>query len=127
MDYIREFDIRLEKEMYYAGEVLMGHVILDTVENFKLRGESQLSPAPPPPFPLRFSTLSPVALINRVDRVRGLTTHFPSFYTFHWRLERAEYQLSLHFFQALILITLSSPTFFPVLVNYQTFSPGQTN
>ncbi|GIY57277.1 hypothetical protein CDAR_89261 [Caerostris darwini] len=37
MDYIREFDIRLEKEMYYAGEVLSGHVILDTVENFKLK------------------------------------------------------------------------------------------
>ncbi|CAG7786385.1 unnamed protein product, partial [Allacma fusca] len=38
MDYIREFDIRLEKEMFYAGETLSGHVILDTVENFKLRG-----------------------------------------------------------------------------------------
>lgn len=38
MDYIREFDIRLEKEMYYAGEILSGHVILDTVENFKLKG-----------------------------------------------------------------------------------------
>ncbi|XP_013786475.2 arrestin domain-containing protein 4-like [Limulus polyphemus] len=37
MDYIREFDIRLEKEMYYAGETLVGHVILDTVENFKLK------------------------------------------------------------------------------------------
>lgn len=38
MDYIREFDIRLEKEMYYAGEMLTGNVILDTVENFKLKG-----------------------------------------------------------------------------------------
>ncbi|XP_050700191.1 arrestin domain-containing protein 2-like [Eriocheir sinensis] len=37
MDYIREFDIRLEKEMYYAGELLQGQVILNTVENFKLR------------------------------------------------------------------------------------------
>lgn len=37
MDYIREFDIRLEKEMYYAGETVYGVVILDTVENFKLR------------------------------------------------------------------------------------------
>lgn len=37
MDYIREFDIRLEREMFYAGEVLSGHVVLDTVENFKLR------------------------------------------------------------------------------------------
>ena len=38
MDYIREFDIRLEKEMYYAGETVYGVVILDTLENFKLRG-----------------------------------------------------------------------------------------
>jgi len=37
MDYIREFDIRLEKEMYYAGETVYGVVILDTLENFKLR------------------------------------------------------------------------------------------
>lgn len=37
MDYIREFDIRLEKEMFYAGETLSGVVVLDTVENFKLR------------------------------------------------------------------------------------------
>lgn len=37
MDYIREFDIKLEKEMYYAGETLSGHVVLDTIENFKLR------------------------------------------------------------------------------------------
>ena len=39
MDYIREFDIRLEKEMYYAGEALQGDVLLDTIENFKLRGK----------------------------------------------------------------------------------------
>lgn len=39
MDYIREFDIKLEKEMFYAGEILSGFVILDTVENFKLRGK----------------------------------------------------------------------------------------
>ncbi|KAI2811243.1 hypothetical protein BLOT_002416 [Blomia tropicalis] len=37
MDYIRQFDIRLEKEMYYPGESLLGHVILHTVENFKLK------------------------------------------------------------------------------------------
>uniref|UniRef100_A0A8D8QV53 Arrestin domain-containing protein 3 n=1 Tax=Cacopsylla melanoneura TaxID=428564 RepID=A0A8D8QV53_9HEMI len=37
MDYIRDFDIKLDKEMYYAGETLGGHVILDTTENFKLR------------------------------------------------------------------------------------------
>lgn len=39
MDYIREFDIKLEKEMFYAGEILSGFVILDTIENFKLRGK----------------------------------------------------------------------------------------
>lgn len=37
MDYIREFDIKLEKEMYYAGETLSGQVVLDTMENVKLR------------------------------------------------------------------------------------------
>lgn len=37
MDYIREFDIQLEKEQYYAGETIKGNVVLDTVENFKLR------------------------------------------------------------------------------------------
>ncbi|CAM1293619.1 Uncharacterised protein g783 [Pycnogonum litorale] len=37
MDYIREFDIKLEKEMYYAGETLHGQVLLDTTENFKLK------------------------------------------------------------------------------------------
>lgn len=37
MDYIREFDIRLDKEFYYAGETIEGTVLLDTVENFKLR------------------------------------------------------------------------------------------
>ena len=39
MDYISDFDIRLEKEMYYAGETLQGNVILNTTENFKLRGK----------------------------------------------------------------------------------------
>ncbi|RWS29175.1 hypothetical protein B4U80_04720, partial [Leptotrombidium deliense] len=37
MDYINEFDIRLAKEMYYAGETLTGHVVLNTLENFKLK------------------------------------------------------------------------------------------
>jgi len=40
MDYIREFDIRLDKEMFYAGEILEGHVVLDTIENFKLKSKS---------------------------------------------------------------------------------------
>ena len=37
MDYIKELDIRLDKEYYYAGEVLAGKVIMDTTENFKLK------------------------------------------------------------------------------------------
>lgn len=37
MDYIREFDIQLDKEFYYAGETITGNVVLDTIENFKLR------------------------------------------------------------------------------------------
>lgn len=43
MDYISEFDIRLEREMYYAGEILSGRVILNTSENFKLKGEAAVS------------------------------------------------------------------------------------
>lgn len=39
MDYIREFDIKLDKEHYYAGEVINGTVLLDTIENFKLRSK----------------------------------------------------------------------------------------
>lgn len=37
MDYIKEFDIKLDKEFYYAGEQINGIVFLDTVENFKLK------------------------------------------------------------------------------------------
>lgn len=39
MDYIREFDIKLDKEYYYAGETISGTVYLDTIENFKLRSK----------------------------------------------------------------------------------------
>ncbi|GAB0095309.1 arrestin domain-containing protein 3 [Sergentomyia squamirostris] len=37
MDYIKELDIRLDKEFYYAGEMLVGRVVVDTSENFKLK------------------------------------------------------------------------------------------
>lgn len=37
MDYIREFDIKLDKEFFYAGEQISGTVFLDTIENFKLK------------------------------------------------------------------------------------------
>lgn len=46
MDYIREFDIQLDKEQYYAGETVCGKVILDTIENFQMKSES-LTHAPP--------------------------------------------------------------------------------
>lgn len=38
MDFIRSFDIRLEKDVYYAGEVIHGHVLLENSENIKIRG-----------------------------------------------------------------------------------------
>lgn len=37
MDHISEFDIKLEKEAYYAGETIHGFIILHTTENFKLK------------------------------------------------------------------------------------------
>ena len=46
MDYLKEFDIRLEKEMFYAGEILRGTVYLDTQENFKLKGKQSTDSAP---------------------------------------------------------------------------------
>lgn len=50
MDYIRSFDIRLEKDVYYAGEILSGHIVLENCENIKIRGDCQLL--------LKISTLS---------------------------------------------------------------------
>ena len=41
MDYIRKFDIDLEKEYYYAGEKLKGHVVVENIENLKVRGRFQ--------------------------------------------------------------------------------------
>ena len=39
MDYIRKFDIELEKEYYYAGEKLKGCVVIENTENLKIRGK----------------------------------------------------------------------------------------
>ena len=39
MDFIRKFDIELEKEYYYAGEKLKGWVVIENIENLKVRGE----------------------------------------------------------------------------------------
>ena len=38
IDYIRKFDIELEKEHYYAGEKLKGYVVIENTENCKVRG-----------------------------------------------------------------------------------------
>ena len=40
MDYIKTFDIELEKEQYYAGETLVGWVVIENTENIKARGQS---------------------------------------------------------------------------------------
>ena len=42
MDYIKRFDIELEKEYYYAGEKLCGHVVVENYENIKVRGQQKL-------------------------------------------------------------------------------------
>ena len=43
MDYVRKFDIELEKEHYYAGEKLKGWVIIENSENLKVRGRSYIT------------------------------------------------------------------------------------
>lgn len=43
MDYMRKFDIELEREYYYAGERLKGWVVIENVENVKVRGQCHLN------------------------------------------------------------------------------------
>lgn len=43
MDYVQKFDVELDKEIYYAGEIISGRVIVDTLENIKVKGEYQVS------------------------------------------------------------------------------------
>ena len=38
MDFVQKFDIELDKEIYYAGEVVTGRVIVVTTENIKVKG-----------------------------------------------------------------------------------------
>lgn len=38
MDYITSFDIKLEKDVYYAGETIVGVVVLENAEPIKIRG-----------------------------------------------------------------------------------------
>lgn len=38
MDYITSFDIRLENDVYYAGELVRGNVLIENVENIKIKG-----------------------------------------------------------------------------------------
>jgi len=39
MDYIRKYDIELEKEQYYAGEILRGWVVVENAENLRITGQ----------------------------------------------------------------------------------------
>ena len=41
MDYVQKFDIELDKEIYYAGEIISGRVSVITTENIKVKGKSQ--------------------------------------------------------------------------------------
>ena len=38
MDFIRKYDIELEKEQYYAGEMLRGWVVIENAENLRITG-----------------------------------------------------------------------------------------
>lgn len=38
MDFIRKYDIELEKEYYYAGEVVRGCVALENLETLRVNG-----------------------------------------------------------------------------------------
>ncbi|XP_046356978.1 uncharacterized protein LOC124135614 [Haliotis rufescens] len=38
MDFIRKFDIELDKEIYYAGEILSGKIIVQNTENIRVQG-----------------------------------------------------------------------------------------
>jgi hypothetical protein len=40
MDYITSFDIRLEKDVYYGGESIVGCVVLENSDAIKIRGKS---------------------------------------------------------------------------------------
>lgn len=42
IDYIRKFDIELEKEHYYAGEILKGFIVIENTENIRVRGEIEI-------------------------------------------------------------------------------------
>lgn len=39
MDFITSFDIRLEKDVYYMGEQVIGCVVLENSDPIKIRGE----------------------------------------------------------------------------------------
>ena len=39
MDFIRKYDIELEKEYYYAGEVVRGCVALENLESLRVNGK----------------------------------------------------------------------------------------
>lgn len=38
MDYIKQFEIELDKDVYYAGETLSGCVLVQNTDNVKVQG-----------------------------------------------------------------------------------------
>lgn len=40
MDFIKGLDLDLEKDSYYPGETINGHVLLSCIANVKIRGEN---------------------------------------------------------------------------------------
>lgn len=38
MDCVTKFDIELDKDIFYAGETLTGHIIVQNTENIKVQG-----------------------------------------------------------------------------------------
>lgn len=39
MDYIRAFEVELDKTVYYAGETVSGHVYLEVEDNMRMQSE----------------------------------------------------------------------------------------
>lgn len=39
MDYVKKFDIEIDKDVHYAGEVLSGNCVVRISENIKVHGK----------------------------------------------------------------------------------------
>jgi hypothetical protein len=40
MDFLKTFDLDLDKEIYYAGEAVTGRVVVENTENMRFNGKS---------------------------------------------------------------------------------------